>query len=62
MIACVFLMLNLGTLTWWRFLLWMALRFAVYFLYGYRNSRLARGQEQDRPATTAGSRPSADNQ
>jgi APA family basic amino acid/polyamine antiporter len=40
-IACVFLMLNLGTLTWWRFLVWMALGFAVYFLYGYRNSRLA---------------------
>jgi len=44
-IACVFLMLNLGTLTWWRFLVWMALGLAVYFLYGYRNSRLARRQE-----------------
>jgi APA family basic amino acid/polyamine antiporter len=40
-LACVFLMLNLGTLTWWRFLLWMALGLVVYFLYGYRNSRLA---------------------
>jgi basic amino acid/polyamine antiporter, APA family len=40
-LACVFLMLNLGTLTWWRFLVWMALGFAVYFLYGYRHSRLA---------------------
>jgi APA family basic amino acid/polyamine antiporter len=46
-IACLFLMLNLGTLTWWRFLVWMALGLVVYFLYGYRNSRLARGQ--DRP-------------
>ena len=44
-IGCVFLMLNLGTLTWWRFLVWMALGLAVYFLYGYRNSRLARRQE-----------------
>jgi len=44
-LACVFLMLNLGTLTWWRFLVWMALGLAVYFLYGYRNSRLARRQE-----------------
>ena len=52
-IACVFLMLNLGTLTWWRFLVWMALGFAVYFFYGYRNSRLA---------PTAWSRPSADDQ
>jgi basic amino acid/polyamine antiporter, APA family len=40
-VACVFLMLNLGTLTWWRFLVWMALGLAVYFFYGYRNSRLA---------------------
>ena len=49
-IACVFLMLNLGTLTWWRFLVWMALGFVVYFLYGYRRSRLARGEGQARPA------------
>jgi APA family basic amino acid/polyamine antiporter len=49
-IACVFLMLNLGTLTWWRFLVWMALGFVVYFLYGYRQSRLAREERQERPA------------
>jgi APA family basic amino acid/polyamine antiporter len=49
-VACVFLMLNLGSLTWWRFLVWMALGFVVYFAYGYRNSRLARGQTGDRPA------------
>ena len=41
MIACVFLMLNLGSLTWWRFLVWMAIGLVVYFLYGYRHSRLA---------------------
>jgi APA family basic amino acid/polyamine antiporter len=40
-ISCVFLMLNLGSLTWWRFLVWMAIGLVVYFLYGYRNSRLA---------------------
>ena len=49
-IACVFLMLNLGTLTWGRFLVWMALGFVVYFLYGHRRSRLARGGSQERPA------------
>jgi APA family basic amino acid/polyamine antiporter len=48
-IACVFLMLNLGTLTWWRFLVWMVLGFAVYFLYGYRHSRQARA-DRERPA------------
>ena len=46
-VACVFLMLNLGSLTWWRFLVWMVIGFAVYFGYGYRHSRLA-GEE--RPA------------
>jgi basic amino acid/polyamine antiporter, APA family len=49
-ISCVFLMLNLGTLTWWRFLVWMVLGFVVYFLYGNRRSRLARGESQERPA------------
>jgi len=46
-VACVFLMLNLGSLTWWRFLVWMVIGFVVYFGYGYRHSRLAR---QERPA------------
>jgi APA family basic amino acid/polyamine antiporter len=45
-IACVFLMLNLGSLTWWRFAVWMAIGLAVYFTYGYRHSRLAR---EERP-------------
>ncbi|HEV3503851.1 MAG TPA: amino acid permease [Actinomycetes bacterium] len=49
-IACVFLMLNLGTLTWWRFLVWMALGFAVYFFYGHRHSRLAREDLESPPA------------
>jgi APA family basic amino acid/polyamine antiporter len=49
-IACVFLMLNLGTLTWWRFLVWMAIGLVVYFLYGYRHSRLAT-QREGRPAS-----------
>jgi basic amino acid/polyamine antiporter, APA family len=46
-IACVFLMLNLGSLTWWRFLVWMALGFVVYFLYGYRHSRVARAGTEE---------------
>ena len=48
MLSCVFLMLNLGTLTWWRFVIWMALGLVVYFFYGYRHSGLASGQQ--RPA------------
>jgi APA family basic amino acid/polyamine antiporter len=42
-LSCLFLMLNLGTLTWWRFVIWMAIGLVVYFFYGYRQSRLARG-------------------
>jgi len=49
-LSCVFLMLNLGTLTWWRFLVWMAIGLVVDFLYGYRNSRLAT-QREGRPAS-----------
>ena len=53
-LSCLFLMLNLGTLTWWRFLVWMAAGLVVYFLYGYRRSRLARGREAPAVAAARG--------
>ncbi len=37
-IACFALMLSLPVITWWRFVLWMALGLAVYFGYGYRKT------------------------
>jgi APA family basic amino acid/polyamine antiporter len=40
-LACIWLMLNLPGNTWLRFLAWMALGFAVYFVYGRRHSRFA---------------------
>ncbi|GAC58420.1 putative amino acid transporter [Gordonia hirsuta DSM 44140 = NBRC 16056] len=37
-LACLWLMLNLTALTWYRFLAWMALGFVVYLAYGMRHS------------------------
>ncbi|BBY17218.1 amino acid permease [Mycolicibacterium litorale] len=45
-IACVWLMLNLTGLTWMRFLIWMAIGVAVYFLYGRRHSVLGRRERK----------------
>jgi APA family basic amino acid/polyamine antiporter len=55
-VLCVWLMLNLTTLTWVRFLVWLVLGFAIYFLYGRRHSVL--GQEEARIA--AGGAPAPD--
>jgi basic amino acid/polyamine antiporter, APA family len=41
---CIYLMLDLPGTTWWRFLIWMGIGIAIYFLYGRRHSRLQRGQ------------------
>ncbi|HZY34771.1 MAG TPA: amino acid permease [Rhodanobacter sp.] len=39
-LLCLYLMLNLTTLTWVRFLVWLVLGVAVYFAYGRRHSRV----------------------
>jgi len=49
-LICLYLMLNLTGETWLRFLIWMALGFVVYFLYGARHSRLARTEAAARSA------------
>ncbi|MFI6903008.1 amino acid permease [Nonomuraea sp. NPDC050394] len=41
-LACLYLMLNLPVETWLRFLIWMVIGAALYFLYGYRHSRAQR--------------------
>ncbi|MBQ0131241.1 MAG: amino acid permease, partial [Comamonas sp.] len=42
-VLCVYLMMNLATLTWARFLAWMVLGTVIYVCYGMRQSRLAKG-------------------
>lgn len=37
---CLYLMIEIPTKSWYMFLVWMALGLVIYFLYGYRNSRL----------------------
>lgn len=43
-LLCFYLMLNLIGETWVRFLVWMAIGLAVYFVYGRSHSRLGRGE------------------
>lgn len=45
-LSCLWLMLNLTAMTWVRFAGWMVLGLVVYFVYGWRHSRLAQDDEQ----------------
>lgn len=40
-LSCLYLMIEIPTVSWLWFFVWMALGLLIYFLYGYRNSRLA---------------------
>jgi APA family basic amino acid/polyamine antiporter len=46
-VACLWLMTNLTTLTWLRFLAWLAVGITIYAVYGYRHSILHRRAEPE---------------
>lgn len=43
-LTCSYLMVEIPLVSWKWFLVWMFLGLAIYFLYGYRNSRLAKAE------------------
>ncbi|WP_118196524.1 APC family permease [Albibacterium indicum] len=47
-LMCSYMMIEIPLVSWKWFMVWMILGLAIYFLYGYRNSKLASNQ----PSTT----------
>ena len=41
-ICCIYLMLQLPPITWWRFLIWTIFGLLIYFFYGIQKSKLAK--------------------
>jgi APA family basic amino acid/polyamine antiporter len=46
-VSCLYLMLQLPWITWLRFLIWLAIGLALYFLYGSRHSTLGHRTHRD---------------
>ncbi len=40
LLSCLYLMSEIETASWWRFLAWLLIGLVIYFGYSYRNSRL----------------------
>jgi APA family basic amino acid/polyamine antiporter len=43
--SCLYLMLGLPKVAWWRFVVWLAVGLAFYLAYGFRHSRLRTNDE-----------------
>lgn len=41
-LSCLYLMIEIPAVSWTWFFVWMALGLLIYFMYGYRNSKLAK--------------------
>ncbi len=41
-LSCLYLLIEIPAVSWFWFFLWMAVGLVIYFLYGYRNSNLAK--------------------
>lgn len=39
-VSCIYLILGLDKMTWFRFFIWLFIGFFIYFFYGYSNSKL----------------------
>jgi hypothetical protein len=39
-LSCMYLMIEIPSVSWLWFFVWMGLGLLIYFLYGYRNSKL----------------------
>ena len=39
-VSCLYLMMGLDLVTWFRFLIWLLIGLIIYFLYGYKHSKL----------------------
>jgi APA family basic amino acid/polyamine antiporter len=45
-VSCIYLMINLPLVTWWRFVIWLAIGAVLYYSYGYKHSVLARQRDR----------------
>ncbi|MFL5849684.1 MAG: amino acid permease [Solirubrobacteraceae bacterium] len=46
-LLCIYLMTKLSGATWWRFGIWLVIGLVIYAVYGFRHSRLRRGDVID---------------